>query len=116
MAVFTLKGSRIRGAILLFLGLFLAIAPAAVVWGWIPLFALPDGTPLLTLEGAGPEEILVALLLVVLTGFGVATAAYGVYQISTGQPNRRYMQLLVRLLSAMMFLMLVMTLAENLLG
>ena len=116
MADEKLKRSRTRGAILLFLGLFLAIAPAAVIGGWIPIFAAPDGKRLLTLEGAGPETLLVVLLVVLLTGLGAASAAYGAQQISTGRPSRRYMRLLVRLLTAMMFITLVMSLVKTLRG
>ena len=116
MPDFTLKGSRPRGWILLVLGLLLALAPAAVNWGWVPILAMPDGSPLFTLEEVGPDEVLLVLLFLTLTVFGVATAAYGLHQIRTGRPNRAYMRLLVRLLSAMMFLVLVFTLAGTLLG
>ena len=84
----TLKGSRTRGVILLFNGLILLLLPAALIWGWFPIFPTTGDKPAGSIfEGTGAEGQILLLLLAVLSLFGLATAIYGAYQIATDRPN-----------------------------
>ena len=110
----TLKGSRTRGAILLVNGLILLLLPAALIWGWFPIFPSTDGKPPGSIfEGAGAEGQILLLLLAVLSFFGLATAIYGGYQIATDRPNPLFMRILGTLLVAMLGLVLLIKLTAT---
>ena len=110
----TLKGSRTRGGILLFNGLFLLLLPGALIWGWLPILPSTGGKPAGSIfEGAGAEGQIFILLLALLSLFGLATAIYGVYQIATDRPNPLFMRILGAMLVVMLGLVLLIKLTAT---
>jgi hypothetical protein len=85
---------RVRGAVLVVLGLFLVLAMAAIAWKTAPLMLRP-GVEMagITFNGTKEQGWLILALFAVVGLFGALCVGNGLHMLNAGVPNWRFSRL-----------------------
>ena len=99
------RSNRVRGGVLVFLGAFLALGGGWLLWWMLPTLLHP-GVEIGGTAFNGSAQMASAVIAIIgsVFAFGVGAAAYGAWQVRTGQRNMKAVGALVGL-AGLLFLL-----------